>query len=203
MAFQHCPLILTANEPASLSVFACFGVFTIVHLYASYRALSSLELNTLNLQRFSIVLDSYLKTRVLLSPAEVSAVERIIQKPIYAYKSRAIHLGASVRVALPGEEAGYLLDIFRGEDYLLNCVGSNIYVVLREGIGSKQLLKAYFHAYYFREILASNDGDTKAAIEDSLNFTNQNFETFLELLQKENWITDHLLLIPADYRAIW
>ena len=59
-------------------VWSLFVVFTFFHLYANYKAVSAVKMETLNQQRLHIVLTDYLSTGAVPSPASVNAREPIL-----------------------------------------------------------------------------------------------------------------------------
>lgn len=60
-------------------VWLMFVVFTALHLWANYCAVTVLCMETLNKNRIHIVMKHYYKTGVLLTPEEANALEPVIR----------------------------------------------------------------------------------------------------------------------------
>ena len=58
-----------------------FFLFTFFHLYANYRAVTCVVMNTLNQARLHIIMKEYLTTELvhILSPAEANAREPVLR----------------------------------------------------------------------------------------------------------------------------
>lgn len=55
--------VLPFNAPATTGIFCTYACLSAVNLYASYRALSSVHMRTLNNQRAYIVMQHYMQSR--------------------------------------------------------------------------------------------------------------------------------------------
>lgn len=59
-------------------IWTLFAVFTCLHLFANYKAVSAVTMETLNQQRLHIVLNDFFSTGSISSPASVNAREPIL-----------------------------------------------------------------------------------------------------------------------------
>jgi len=138
------PLISSSQS----SVWILFIVFTYFHLFANYKAVSSIAFDTLNQQRAAIVYDHYLnqlqekKSSFSSSSSSSSYIKKIPknQKPIFnnclmmspsqvanqerilTWKRFSIHIELGVRIAdltCEGHVIEKLIRIFSNEKYLL------------------------------------------------------------------------------------
>jgi len=204
-------LSLLFTQPASLPVFACFGVLASVHLFCSYKALSSVDLRTLNQQRVSLLLDNFfIDTKTIVSPEFISKEERIIRHPKCVQASPYIEMGSTIQHLLVAgvtvEQLDKLIQLYKLEKHMTFCTdGSNIFVVLKEGCEGQDILRAYFNAYYLQKLLQSSpEGiNTVAHTQKSLEFTQQHFDMFVNLLELHNWTTTHVLFTIPNNRAKW
>lgn len=57
--------------------FILFFLFTVLHLFANYKAVRSVVMETLNEARLSIILQQYLRDGRVLSPAEANQREPV------------------------------------------------------------------------------------------------------------------------------
>ncbi|XP_057481092.1 protein root UVB sensitive 3-like isoform X2 [Actinidia eriantha] len=67
---------ITMGHP--LAIWLSFLSLTMFHMYANYKAVRCLSLNTLNCERSSILLQHFMKTGQGLSPEQVSAMEHVL-----------------------------------------------------------------------------------------------------------------------------
>lgn len=61
-----------------LAVWTWMVILVGIHLWTNYKAVSSVQMHTLNKQRLNIVAEAYLTDRVILSPSQVAAREGIL-----------------------------------------------------------------------------------------------------------------------------
>lgn len=184
--------------------------FTSVHMFASYRALRSVSLPTLNKQRLCILLDHYFKKGILLEKDAVRSQEHIIIPP--RYPGREITLGCSL------DESGLTsnlndfqaaLDMFGSEDYIVSITEEpkRISVILRNESSQQSLLKAFFNAYYLNDVLKDHstilDEEKKwDVISRSHKYTLDHFPQFLDHMAEKGW-DNHVLLMTKQTRASW
>jgi hypothetical protein len=83
-------------------IWLLFAVFTAAHLFANYRAVRGLVMDTLNRQRLAIVVDHYLNSASgeVLSPVQTSAREWPLWW-VFMESGSAIRLGSSLAALLP------------------------------------------------------------------------------------------------------
>uniref|UniRef100_A0A7C9AYB0 Protein root UVB sensitive/RUS domain-containing protein n=1 Tax=Opuntia streptacantha TaxID=393608 RepID=A0A7C9AYB0_OPUST len=87
----------------SLAIWFSFLSLTIFHMYANYRAVRCLSLNTLNGERSSILLQNFMETGTVLSTQKVSSKEHVLplwlnpwSSQSYKHLYKRIHLGVKV-----------------------------------------------------------------------------------------------------------
>ncbi|KAA8585444.1 hypothetical protein FQN60_004138 [Etheostoma spectabile] len=110
--------LVTDNLILTLSL---FFLFTILHLFANYKAVRSVVMETLNEARLSIVLQQYLRDRRILSPLEANQKE-----PVFFEFRKTVPIKLGVRLqevvkspeelnlALKGNNMPYLLGVQNG-----------------------------------------------------------------------------------------
>jgi len=72
---------MVANS--SLLVWLLFIIFTFLHLYSNYKAVSAVVMETVNLPRLHILVDKYMNSSVVLTPKEVAKLDPVIRAPGY------------------------------------------------------------------------------------------------------------------------
>lgn len=127
-----------------------FAIFTFIHLFANYLAVSFVAIDKLNRQRADLVIDHYLRSGMseVLSPTETSQFERIL----YFQTNSQIELGCSVETALKHAKQGSSVETFAkklskaDKTYLLMHDEGHVYILFRQDASPKDVLKSYFEA---------------------------------------------------------
>lgn len=127
-----------------------FALFTFIHLFANYLAVSFVAIDKLNRQRADIVIAHHLRSGMteVLSPTETSQFERIL----YFQTDSLIELGCSVETALKLAKAGTTVEKLAqklgrpGRKHLLFEKDGRVAVLYRNDAGPKDILRSYFEA---------------------------------------------------------
>ncbi|KAL2667127.1 hypothetical protein AAZV13_01G051600 [Glycine max] len=77
---------LTIGHP--LAIWFSFLSLTVFHMYANYRAVRCLALNSLNPERSSILLQHFMETGQVLSPKQVSSQEHVLPIQFISWSSK-------------------------------------------------------------------------------------------------------------------
>jgi hypothetical protein len=168
-----------------------FGIFTFIHLFANYLAVSFVAIDKLNRQRADLVIGHYLRNGMseVLNPVETSCFERIL----FFQTNNSIILGATVEKFLefskPGTTAHKLGKKLRNPDrkYLLQESNGRVAVLFRHDSTSRDVLRSYFEA----KLLQS--GYSTASIQSE-------FLHFESLLQRSDWNVSTNLLSPSQIK---
>eukprot|EP00271_Cylindrocystis_brebissonii_P007719 TRINITY_DN21357_c0_g1_i1.p1 TRINITY_DN21357_c0_g1~~TRINITY_DN21357_c0_g1_i1.p1 ORF type:complete len:265 (+),score=43.25 TRINITY_DN21357_c0_g1_i1:65-796(+) len=159
---------LTAHRP--LALWSVFLALTAFHVFANFRAMRSLCLTSLNLERASILLDHFVRERKALSPQQVPMLERALPLPQFpawllpvlpprftATQRFQIHFGAQLS-ALHRREGWARLEnlrmLYKAEHYLLVPSPTVIAVVLHRHVTRAEQLQACVHALVLARHLA-------------------------------------------------
>jgi hypothetical protein len=189
--------LIPTNIPGSLSIFSCFFGLASLHLYASYRALSSVSLDTLNYQRTRIIVDHFLKNGSILSPVMVSKLERfVLFTRIFA--SPKIVLGKSLSEAMASnKDLTDSLELFASKKFLLSIKNDQVFVFIYQDSQFADILEGFFCACYLR---AHPHLNLKEAVNDPQSDMNQKFQAFLAQLNQSEWDLDLLHLETGEWR---
>ncbi len=117
-------------------------------------------------------------------------------------------LGASIEEAVEGPRTlGGLLDTWRGRQYALSYRPDTkkVYVVLREGAASADILEAAFHAQHFLHALDRVDGAAPPSLVDGLLRDTAArapalFTGFTSQAQELGWKLQLTMLNPSETR---
>ncbi|KAH9772396.1 protein root UVB sensitive 3 [Citrus sinensis] len=97
---------ITIGNP--FAIWFSFLFLTMFHMYANYRAVRCLSLNSLNFQRSSILLQQFMETDQVLSPEQVSTMEHVLPMWTTSWisKDKLLHMRVElgVRVSSLGHQ---------------------------------------------------------------------------------------------------
>jgi hypothetical protein len=205
-AVTLCGLVLgiwvaNALEHQQLASWLIFVSLTALHVFANYRALAALKLRSLNRQRASLVIDEFLRTGKVSSPAQVAARERIFWFGAMAAGGSRIELGASLdalAVASPAELSRAASQALEPDAYVLAPARQNagsLAVALREGASSRAVLGALFHAMALQTRGASAASDTGQLASE--------FAALWAELPERGWDAEQVYLEEGEWRFEW
>jgi len=133
-----------------------FLVFTCLHIYSNFKAVSSVVMETLNLTRFFLIFSHFAETGAVFSPEVANRRESVWWRNHNPTGSEfSLHFATSVgKMARhrPSIDFRRLIKNFAGEKYVVSLSTSTraIDVLLGEGCDSTTELKALFFAAHLR-----------------------------------------------------
>ncbi|XP_071936020.1 protein root UVB sensitive 6-like [Coffea arabica] len=138
------------------SLVATFGLISLGYLMSSYQEVKSVVLHTLNRARFTVAVESFLKTGRVPTLREGNGMENIFNFPWS--KNRPIILGSRFKDAFQDPNSYLAVEpIFERERYVVtyNPSKGGIYALLKDQAKSDDILKAAFHAHVLLHIIRS------------------------------------------------
>lgn len=179
-----------------------FLLLTILHLYANYRAVRSVVMETLNQSRLTIVLEHYLLEGRVLSPAEANAAEPLLPG---LGSQVSVDVGVPLNVVISSVSQLELLQ--KGNDclYLLGWRRDTgrLAVVLHERAGSADIIRSVVHAQILRRKTLCSDPSRYRILAETHRELSRIFPDFSHGLCAGGWVTDRNLLDSDDWRANW
>ncbi|KAI3956024.1 hypothetical protein MKW92_018933 [Papaver armeniacum] len=155
------------------SLVATFSLLSCGYVLSSYQEVKSVVLRTLNRTRFSVAVESFLKTGHVPSLQEGNLKENVFTLPWI--KDKPILLGSRFKDAFQ-EPASYLalVPLFEKERYIVtyNPSKGNVCALLKDQAESDDILKAAFHAHVLLHFIrsSSEQSSAKHAASESTNF---------------------------------
>ncbi|XP_067272911.1 RUS1 family protein C16orf58 homolog [Pseudorasbora parva] len=201
---------LVTDNP--LLTFILFFLFTVLHLFANYKAVRSVVMETLNEARLSIVLHRYLLNGQLLSPVEANQRE-----PVFLSLGRTVPIKLGVRLGDIVQEPGELQLTLKNNSkpYLIGIKNGTVCVCLASDASVHDEIMAACQALCLRNVLhndsslggalkqLSNTKDPWELVSQSHKMIDQIFHTFLKELDQAKWQTDRTLLDWNEWRVEW
>ncbi|KAL2667126.1 hypothetical protein AAZV13_01G051600 [Glycine max] len=197
---------LTIGHP--LAIWFSFLSLTVFHMYANYRAVRCLALNSLNPERSSILLQHFMETGQVLSPKQVSSQEHVLPIQFISWSSKkanCLHkkvcLGMRISSFDNMEIKEHLLcaaPYYTKAKYLLVERKGIIDVIVHKDSNAADVLKSFFHAL----VLAKNVHKSKSLHSEGQKWIDYQYEVFIQKLKSLGWKTERLLS-PIIWRAYW
>ncbi|CAI9101484.1 OLC1v1038818C1 [Oldenlandia corymbosa var. corymbosa] len=138
------------------SLVSTFALLSCGYLMSSYQEVKSVVLHTLNRARFTVAVESFLKTGRVPTLQEGNGMENIFNFPWS--KNRPIVLGSRFKEAFQDPNSYLAVEpMFQKEQYVItyNPSKGNIYALLKDQAKSDDILKAAFHAHVLLHIVRS------------------------------------------------
>ncbi|WZY97700.1 hypothetical protein YC2023_070029 [Brassica napus] len=195
----------TSGNP--LAIWFSFLSLTVFHMYANYRAVRCLVLNSLNFERSSILLAHFMQTGQVLSPEQVSSMEGVL--PMWATSTNSnalhkrVHLGVKVS-SLPRPDIMQLLNgvgasSHKNAKYLLAHRKGNVSVILHKDSTAGDVLKSYIHAIVMANLMEKST----SFYSEGEAWMDKHYDEFLNKLRSGGWKTERLLCPSITWRANW
>ena len=159
-------------------LFICMTCF---HLFANYKAVTSLVFDTFNKDRLTFTLNAYLRNCTVPSPKDANANE----SPFWSWRTNSvINLGASIGHCLKETDFSTIKKALEEDVFCSVASEGRVDVVLSDRCRPKDLLRGYCAAM----AKVNNDNDF-------------NFEDFDHKAQKQGWKTTHLQINTLGWKC--
>lgn len=200
--------LVTDNPVLTLTL---FFLFTILHLFANYKAVRSVVMETFNEARLSIVLQQYLKDGRVLSPLEANQKEPVF---LHFGKTSSIKLGVRLEdvVRSPDELNLALKD--NNMPFLLGIRDGCICVCLGKEAAVHDEIRAVCQAVCISDMLSCSTVAQPASakpkqqnfwetVHESHKLMDSHFAPFLKGVKAAGWDTKRALLDWDEWRVEW
>ncbi|GAA6229873.1 RUS1 family protein C16orf58 homolog [Lates japonicus] len=198
--------LVTNNPVLTLSL---FFLFTTLHLFANYKAVRSVVMETFNEPRLSIVLQHYLSDKRILSPPEANRREPVF---LEFRKTVPIKLGVRLQEVVQSPEELQLALKKNNMPYLLGVRGGCVRVCLGPEASVHDEIRAMCQAVWISSKLsppASTETPTQQQqshwemVHESHKLMDAIFNPFLKGVETAGWDTKRTLLDWDEWRVEW
>uniref|UniRef100_A0A1J3E919 Protein root UVB sensitive 6 n=1 Tax=Noccaea caerulescens TaxID=107243 RepID=A0A1J3E919_NOCCA len=156
-------ILISKRNP---SLVTTFGLLSCGYLLSSYQEVRSVVLHTLNRARFTVAVESFLKTGRVPSLQEGNIQEKIFSFPWV--EDRPVMLGARFKDAFQ-DPSTYLAvkPFFDKERYMVTYspTKGKVYALLKNQANSDDILKAAFHAHVLLHFMNQSKVGTLKSVE--------------------------------------
>ncbi|MBA0765362.1 hypothetical protein Gotri_014573 [Gossypium trilobum] len=207
-------ILISKKNP---SLVTTFSLLSCGYVFSSYREVRSVVLHTLNRARFSVAVESFLKTGQVPSLQEGNMQEKIFSFPWL--KDRPVILGSRFRDAFQDPGAFLAIEsLFEKERYIVtyNPSKGKVYALLKDQAKSDDILKAAFHAHVLLHFIHSADNslssrsqqehlmpaatDFELHIAESCKMVSTSYRHFKNNAAEQGWRMSDSLLNPGRAR---
>ncbi|XWS20673.1 hypothetical protein CRYUN_Cryun31cG0123100 [Craigia yunnanensis] len=154
-------IVISKRNPSLVTTFA---LLSCGYIFSSYKEVKSVVLHTLNRARFSVAVDSFLKTGQVPSLQEGNMQENIFSFPWL--KDRPVVLGSRFKDAFQDPGAYLAIEpLFEKERYIVtyNPSKGKVYALLKDQAKSDDILKAAFHAHVLLHFIHSSNNSRSSS----------------------------------------
>ncbi|XP_053194485.1 RUS1 family protein C16orf58 homolog [Scomber japonicus] len=191
--------LVTDNPALTLSL---FFLFTILHLFANYKAVRSVVMETLNEARLAIVLQQYLNDRRILSPQEAN-----LREPVFLEfrKTVPIKLGVRLQEVVQSPEELNLALKNNSSPHLLGVRNGCVCVCLGPDASVRDEIRAMCQAVWLRSMLSPETlkQDHWEKVHESHKMMETMFNQFLKGVEAAGWDINRTLLDWDEWRVEW
>ncbi|XP_062294908.1 RUS1 family protein C16orf58 homolog [Scomber scombrus] len=191
--------LVTDNPALTLSL---FFLFTILHLFANYKAVRSVVMETLNEARLAIVLQQYLSDRRILSPQEAN-----LREPVFLEfrKTVPIKLGVRLQEVVQSPEELNLALKNNSSPHLLGVRNGCVCVCLGPDASVRDEIRAMCQAVWLRSTLSPETvkQDHWEKVHESHKMMETMFNQFLKGMEAAGWDINRTLLDWDEWRVEW
>lgn len=197
---------ITIGNP--FAIWFSFLFLTMFHMYANYRAVRCLSLNSLNFQRSSILLQQFMETDQVLSPEQVSTMEHVLPMWTTSWisKDKLLHMRIELGVRVSSLGHQEMMDllhssaaIYKKAKYLLVERKGIIGAIVHKDASAADVLQSYIHALVVAKMVDGN----RSVHSESQSWMDEKYEVFIHKLKSSGWKTERLLSPSLIWKANW
>lgn len=192
--------LVTDNTILTLSL---FFLFTILHLFANYKAVRSVVMETFNEARLSIVLQQYVRDGQILSPLEANQREPVFFE---LRKTVPIRLGVRLQEVVQSPEELNLALKENNMPYLLGVRNGCVCVCLGPEASVRDEIRAMCQAVWLSNTLSPPTQQQQSPweiVHESHKLMDKIFNSFLKGVEAAGWDVKRTLLDWDEWRVEW
>ncbi|PWA83469.1 hypothetical protein CTI12_AA061740 [Artemisia annua] len=164
------------------------SMLSIIHVYSTYEEMRAAPINTLNPQRTAMIVEDFLKSGKVSSPADLRYKEDLLFPGRVIKEAGNVKVGRDLHKAMKPSRLKQLKEIFPDEKFVLN-FGNRTDMVLEQNASGEDALRGWLLAAY-----ASPSANPEVEeLEEAYEKMNMVMPTLLSELQAKGWHTDRFL----------
>ncbi|KAJ7989540.1 hypothetical protein DPEC_G00305600 [Dallia pectoralis] len=197
----------------SLLTFVLFFLFTILHLFANFKAVRSVVMETLNEARLAIIFHQYLRDGQVPSPQEANQKESVF---LGFRRTVQIKLGVRLKELVTTSEELHMA-MSSNQSYLIGVKQGSVCVCLGPGASVRDEIRAVCQAVCLctvlhpvsplegalKQLSMSHRNNHWELVNESHKLMDQIFHPFLDGVETAGWQTSRTLLDWDEWRVEW
>ncbi|KAI3741943.1 hypothetical protein L1987_59622 [Smallanthus sonchifolius] len=164
-------------------------LLSIIHVYCVREEMRAAPVNTLNPQRTAMIVEEFLKTGKVSSPADLRYKENLLFPGRLIRDAGNVKVGRDLHKAIKPSRLKELKEIFPNEKFLLSCGNSWTDMVLEHNASGEDALRGWLVAAYTR----GEDSISKQNLQEAYEKMKSVMPSLLPELQAKGWHTDRFL----------
>ncbi|KAI3682652.1 hypothetical protein L1987_82772 [Smallanthus sonchifolius] len=160
-----------------------------IHVYSTYEEMRSAPINTLNPQRTAMIIEDFLKTGKVSSPADLRYREDLLFPGRVIKEAGNVKVGRNLHKVMKPSRLKQLKEIFPDENFVLNFGNNSTDMMLEQTASGEDALRGWLVAAYASP---SANGEVEV-IEEAYEKMNTVMPTLLSELRAKGWHTDRFL----------
>lgn len=212
-----------------LPVLSTFVVLSSIQLYALYRAVTLVELDTLNLQRIELIIAQFLVDGTVPNPSTVSRQERFMlsyrslfpgqlhinPKLVDMFSTQATTTTATATSSRLMSSVHEVRSVFHNEKYLMRVdePSQAVYLLFLKDASTVDVIKGVLNATILRNQLFGSDSDiaspgrnshcTTETLLDTIRISNEKIDQLMDGIKESGWSTAHNFIEEKPNRIIF
>ncbi|CAA7055002.1 unnamed protein product [Microthlaspi erraticum] len=200
--------------------FVLYPIFSAIDLLGIYQGLKHINLQTLTKNRLEIILERWIESRRVPSPAEVSQEEGIdllgsrASKKVWPIRIGCLDPKAQIpKLSIMGMQSlckddGYFITVALSSQGFRRTPKPGIVICLREGANTVDVITSLLQACYIRKAFGTSGikrRDVSISVEDwsllvgeSKRASQDDFITLNKQMQEQGWIVKNVLLSAQE-----
>ncbi|XP_076960991.1 protein root UVB sensitive 2, chloroplastic-like [Bidens hawaiensis] len=160
-----------------------------IHIYSTYEEMRSAPINTLNLQRTAMIIEDFLKTGKVSSPADLRFKEDLLFPGRVIKGAGNVKVGRNLHKVMKPSKLRQLKEIFPDEKFVLNFGNTSLDMVLEQTASGEDALRGWLVAAY-ASLAANREVEV---LEEAYEKMNMVMPTLVSELRAKGWHTDRFL----------
>ncbi|XP_031398976.1 protein root UVB sensitive 2, chloroplastic [Punica granatum] len=168
-------------------------LLSVMHVYCVVKEMRAVPVNTLNPQRTAMIVEDFLKTGKVASPADLRYHEDLLFPGRVLADAGNVKVGRPLRDVLRPSKLYKWKEILPDEKFVLSQGEKWVDMVLEQDATGADALKGWLVAAYSVRMGNSSPDLRPEIVQEAYEKVNQVFTSFLEELHNRGWHTDRFL----------
>ncbi|KAL8236326.1 hypothetical protein R6Q59_017407 [Mikania micrantha] len=164
-------------------------LLSIIHIYCVSEEMRAAPVNTLNPQRTAMIVEEFLKTGKVSSPADLRYKENLLFPRRLIKDAGNVKVGRDLHKAIKPSRLKRLKEFFPNEKFLLSCGNSWTDMILEHKASGEDALRGWLVAAY----ASGEDPVCERNLQDAYEKMNAVMPSLLPEIQAKGWHTDRFL----------